>query len=249
MKILKDNALLIVLNLIIVLLLGIGMISKIPAVRACSKKLFLIGTLFEAYFLFFLLRSVAIVGVSFCVNKPYTFYWATQIIFAVLDTFLFTTLVIYSGVVLFSKEVVECRVNDPAAASYWFFVAFCVVVGILYCLIIVGLCCCISCCLCVLVIIIYRQNREIRMRDAINRVPLAQAAMQRIGNQQYKDTSQKSKEADTCIICLTAFKDEDQVAELNCDERHIFHTACLQPWLEQQLRCPLCKKEVSALPR
>jgi hypothetical protein len=116
----------------------------------------------------------------------------------------------------------------------------------MYSLLLMGLCCLASCCLCFVVAIIVQQNRN--MGDAINRVPLAQAAMRRIGHQSYKDTSQKSKEQDTCIICLSNFKEDDEVSELNCDERHIFHTECLQRWLEQQLRCPLCKKEVSALP-
>lgn len=218
------------------------MIGKIDDVRSCSEKLFTVGFLYEIYFGFFLVRSITMVWVSFCVQKPFTFYYANQAIFMVLDTVLFTTLVIYSSVILFQEDVVACRTSYATVARFWFLVAFCAVVGIMYCLIIIGLCCCMTWCLCVIVCITIRQNREISMREAISQAPLAQAAMSRIGHQKYKDTSQKSKEADTCIICLTAFKDDDEVSELNCDERHIFHSACLQPWLERQLRCPLCKK-------
>ena len=36
-------------------------------------------------------------------------------------------------------------------------------------------------------------------------------------------------EVDTCAICIDEFEENDGrlVAELNCDERHIFHVECL----------------------
>ena len=89
---------------------------------------------------------------------------------------------IWSAIVLFDPEVVDCRQNDiENSAGYWFFVAFCCVVGAMYSLILVGVCCLLTCCLCFIVIILFQQHRNIRLREAVNRVPLAQAAMQRIG--------------------------------------------------------------------
>jgi len=110
MKILKDNALLIILNLIIALLLAAGLASKMKYVKQCSLKLFWSGILFECYFIFFLVRTVTVVSVCFCIKNPYKFYWITISIFAAIDTFLFTSLVIYSGVILFQPDVVQCRV-------------------------------------------------------------------------------------------------------------------------------------------
>ena len=54
----------------------------------------------------------------------------------------------------------------------------------------------------------------------------------------------KKKFAPHCIVCYADFKDEDQLSELACDDRHIFHTECIQKWLETDLRCPICKKDV-----
>lgn len=36
----------------------------------------------------------------------------------------------------------------------------------------------------------------------------------------------------TCAICITAFGSDDDVTELTCSDKHIFHTECLKPWLE-----------------
>lgn len=77
MKILRENAIIIFLNFLTVVLLGFLMISdKTKEVRECSKELFLSGMLFEAYFVFFLVRTIILVATCFCVKSVYTFYWA-----------------------------------------------------------------------------------------------------------------------------------------------------------------------------
>jgi hypothetical protein len=44
-----------------------------------------------------------------------------------------------------------------------------------------------------------------------------------------------------CIICFEEFKPGQSVIELKCNERHFFHSPCLERWLKQKLECPLCK--------
>jgi hypothetical protein len=51
---------------------------------------------------------------------------------------------------------------------------------------------------------------------------------------------------DACPICLVEYSANDEVAELNCDERHCFHARCLDDWLRVKLECPLCKRPVNA---
>ena len=48
-----------------------------------------------------------------------------------------------------------------------------------------------------------------------------------------------------CVVCCVNFEGEDEVAELECDKRHIFHKECLLPWLEKALTCPTCRTEVN----
>ncbi|KAI8874480.1 hypothetical protein GQ42DRAFT_112886, partial [Ramicandelaber brevisporus] len=45
-----------------------------------------------------------------------------------------------------------------------------------------------------------------------------------------------------CSICLEQFAIGDMVRVLNC--RHVFHTACIDPWLSTaSALCPLCKTD------
>ena len=63
-----------------------------------------------------------------------------------------------------------------------------------------------------------------------------------------KDKSRKIKEEEAhldCCICLANFDKEAQVTELNC--KHIFHTECLEKWMETKTICPFCREEVVKL--
>jgi len=42
-----------------------------------------------------------------------------------------------------------------------------------------------------------------------------------------------------CAICLEDLKTGQQVKALGC--AHLFHGKCINSWLKQKLKCPLCK--------
>ena len=46
-----------------------------------------------------------------------------------------------------------------------------------------------------------------------------------------------------CVICLEPFTEgEDFVTPLACDKRHIYHSNCIEEWLQSENFCPMCKK-------
>ena len=49
-----------------------------------------------------------------------------------------------------------------------------------------------------------------------------------------------------CPICLLEFTEGVSIIELPCDQRHYFHSECIQTWIQGQHRvsCPLCKKDI-----
>jgi len=47
-----------------------------------------------------------------------------------------------------------------------------------------------------------------------------------------------------CAICQDNFKREDKVCQLPCHVKHIYHSACIKPWIRKQNCCPLCKEKV-----
>jgi hypothetical protein len=51
----------------------------------------------------------------------------------------------------------------------------------------------------------------------------------------------EEKKCDTCSVCIEKFKEEDVVRELKC--KHLFHRDCIDHWLENNIKCPLCREE------
>lgn len=47
----------------------------------------------------------------------------------------------------------------------------------------------------------------------------------------------------TCSICLNNFEMEELISTLPCSRRHTFHTACLQEWFINSVKCPLCRSD------
>lgn len=51
----------------------------------------------------------------------------------------------------------------------------------------------------------------------------------------------KESEDFCCCFCLEVFAEIDDVTELKCDSRHIFHTSCLRTWVAKSQSCPVCR--------
>ncbi|XP_067853393.1 E3 ubiquitin-protein ligase RNF128 isoform X3 [Heptranchias perlo] len=49
-------------------------------------------------------------------------------------------------------------------------------------------------------------------------------------------------EADSCAVCIEAYKPNDVVRILTCN--HIFHKTCIDPWLLEHRTCPMCKCDI-----
>uniref|UniRef100_A0A8C7ZQG3 Si:dkeyp-86f7.4 n=1 Tax=Oryzias sinensis TaxID=183150 RepID=A0A8C7ZQG3_9TELE len=45
-----------------------------------------------------------------------------------------------------------------------------------------------------------------------------------------------------CAVCIESYKQGDVVTVLTCD--HIFHKACIEPWLLDRRTCPMCKSDI-----
>ena len=52
-------------------------------------------------------------------------------------------------------------------------------------------------------------------------------------------TSEEDEEGDKCTICLSEFETDEDVRRLPC--MHLFHEECVDQWLGQNKRCPICR--------
>ena len=53
---------------------------------------------------------------------------------------------------------------------------------------------------------------------------------------------------ETCPICIVDFEEGDDVRVLPCEGKHVFHQACVDPWLlELSSSCPICRHGTLAL--
>ena len=46
-----------------------------------------------------------------------------------------------------------------------------------------------------------------------------------------------------CVICSDGFEGT-QVVKLPCDDKHVYHTACIEQWLVRNPVCPICRANV-----
>ncbi|CDW82722.1 zinc finger protein [Stylonychia lemnae] len=49
-----------------------------------------------------------------------------------------------------------------------------------------------------------------------------------------------------CAICLSDFKNEEMVTQLNCNDKHYYHSMCIKSWVNKREHCPLCSQLVDS---
>lgn len=59
-----------------------------------------------------------------------------------------------------------------------------------------------------------------------------------------EEGEEEEEEADKCTICLSEFEVEEDVRRLPC--MHLFHVECVDQWLGQNKRCPICRVDIEA---
>lgn len=54
----------------------------------------------------------------------------------------------------------------------------------------------------------------------------------------------KVTESDTCTVCFGRFEPSDDVIQIPCQQKHVFHLKCATSWMEKSEQCPLCKTNI-----
>lgn len=75
-----------------------------------------------------------------------------------------------------------------------------------------------------------------------NRKPKALSRRRRALLRVHIATTKTLEAQPTCPICASDYFDEEKLLELPC--RHLYHEACVMPWLESKGACPTCRCEL-----
>lgn len=51
---------------------------------------------------------------------------------------------------------------------------------------------------------------------------------------------------EACPICMVEFEKDQNVINLPCNKKHIFHDSCIGEWIRRNNTCPLCKAPITA---
>ncbi|XP_039340541.1 E3 ubiquitin-protein ligase RNF130 isoform X3 [Mauremys reevesii] len=57
-----------------------------------------------------------------------------------------------------------------------------------------------------------------------------------------KGDKETDPDFDHCAVCIECYKQNDVVRILPC--KHVFHKACVDPWLSEHCTCPMCKLNI-----
>ncbi|XP_051151197.1 probable E3 ubiquitin-protein ligase RHC1A [Andrographis paniculata] len=82
-------------------------------------------------------------------------------------------------------------------------------------------------------------------RDTQNGAPPGAASRSSIDALPVVKIGKKHVRADTtCAVCKEKFELGSRVKKLPC--KHLYHSECIVPWLEQRSSCPVCRHELSS---
>ena len=52
---------------------------------------------------------------------------------------------------------------------------------------------------------------------------------------------------ESCSICLCDFEAGDTLRAMPCHASHVYHSTCIDEWLQQSRLCPMCKQDVEVV--
>lgn len=65
----------------------------------------------------------------------------------------------------------------------------------------------------------------------------------RIKNILFSELTEEQKQ-EPCAICYDEYQEFQQIRELQCHGKHIFHQKCIASWFDRNPTCPLCRTRI-----
>ncbi|MCL7030601.1 hypothetical protein MKW94_004872 [Papaver nudicaule] len=74
--------------------------------------------------------------------------------------------------------------------------------------------------------------------DNVRRIPASKLFIDGLKKEKYR----QNNHGNSCVVCLDGIIDGSEVSNMPCS--HMFHSACLIPWLHESNSCPVCRYQV-----
>ena len=100
-------------------------------------------------------------------------------------------------------------------------------------------------------LIMFRLNREAPTGDdfmgGLMKIPLPiPEILSQLNRTKYGNSTSIPVNEKQCAICWAEFQLDEEVTPLLCDQRHLFHTTCIEAWIRNgHNSCPLCRKQIA----
>jgi len=53
-------------------------------------------------------------------------------------------------------------------------------------------------------------------------------------------------DAEECAICWSNYSEQDEIVKLKCNEKHFYHTKCIENWIKAgKNTCPMCREPIN----
>ena len=82
------------------------------------------------------------------------------------------------------------------------------------------------------------------LKSSLNKMenPTDVDILEQLPESEIEDTSQLTEDTSECHICLSNFSKSDKITIFPCT--HMFHSFCVESWLNKKDFCPVCQKKI-----
>lgn len=97
----------------------------------------------------------------------------------------------------------------------------------------------------IVVILVILILKRIKKRTRLSQ---SQGVIRSLVSFKYHALMESQSETDVeCTICFSEYQNDDLVAKLKCNEKHIFHKECLTQWIATgKNSCPICRAAIDS---
>ncbi|CDW74279.1 zinc finger protein [Stylonychia lemnae] len=150
---------------------------------------------------------------------------------------------IYGNTFHYNSDSIRCKDNNDDFRSMWILMMIQIAVGYInfFCHLLLVLYCFLS-------VLYLCASGAWKNLNLVGNFPFKNTNKS-LDNKDFESIEERNNNTIDCQICLNKFLDDDEITELNCDQRHYFHTECIQTWTKRKLECPLCKEPVQPVAR